>query len=91
MSSHYVAVDEAAAERGVRTFGSFTDDLEEMAAWLLWCGVDIAALEARGVYWMTLFDVLDRAGLEVQLVDARATKQGRRRMAMCSTVSGFGT
>ena len=74
-SSHYVAVDEAAAERPVRTFGSFTEDLEEMAAWLLSCGVDIVALEATGVYWIPLFEVLDRAGLEVQLVDARATKQ----------------
>ena len=74
-SSHYVAVDEAAAERPIRTFGSFTEDLEEMAAWLLSCGVDIVALEATGVYWIPLFEVLDRAGLEVQLVDARATKQ----------------
>ena len=74
-SSHYVAVDEAAAERPVRTFGSFTEDLEEMAAWLKSCGVDIVALEATGVYWIPLFEVLDRAGLEVQLVDARATKQ----------------
>jgi len=74
-SSHYVAVDEAAAERSVRTFGSFTEDLEEMAAWLLSCGVDVVALEATGVYWIPLFEVLDRAGLEVRLVDARATKQ----------------
>ena len=74
-SSHYVAVAEGAAERPVRTFGSFTDDLEEMAAWLLSCGVDIVALEATGVYWIPLFEVLDRAGLEVRLVDARATKQ----------------
>ena len=74
-SSHYVAVDEAAAERPVRTFGSFTEDLEEMAAWLKSCGVDIVALEATGEYWIPLFEVLDRAGLEVQLVDARATKQ----------------
>ena len=74
-SSHYVAVAETAAERPVRTFGSFTEDLEDMAAWLLSCGVDIVALEATGVYWIPLFEVLDRAGLEVQLVDARATKQ----------------
>ena len=74
-SSHYVAVAETAAEQPVRTFGSFTEDLEDMAAWLLSCGVDIVALEATGVYWIPLFEVLNRAGLEVQLVDARATKQ----------------
>ncbi len=72
---HYVAVDESAAERPVRTFGSFTDDLEAMAAWLISCGVDIVALESTGVYWIPVFEVLDREGLEVHLVDARATKQ----------------
>ena len=74
-AAHYVAVAESVAERPVRTFGSFTDDLEAMAAWLLSCGVDIVALESTGVYWIPVFEVLDRAGFEVQLVDARATKQ----------------
>ncbi|MCY3731968.1 MAG: IS110 family transposase [Rhodospirillaceae bacterium] len=73
--THYVAVDEAAAEQPVRTFGSFTDELEEMAAWLASCGVDIVALESTGVYWIPVFEVLDRSGFEVHLVDARATKQ----------------
>ena len=74
-SAHYVAVAESASEHPVRTFGSFTDDLEAMAAWLRSCGVDIVAMEATGVYWIPLFDVLDKAGFEVHLVDARATKQ----------------
>ncbi len=74
-SSHYVLVAESALERPVRLFGSFTKDLEEMATWLLSCGVDIVALEATGVYRIPLFEVLDRAGLKVRLMDARATKQ----------------
>ena len=74
-ATHYVAVDESVAERPVQTFGSFTDDLEAMAAWLLSCGVELVALESTGVYWIPVFEVLDRAGLEVHLVDARATKQ----------------
>lgn len=74
-SAHYVAVAESASERPVRTFGSFTDDLEAMAAWLGSCGVDIVAMEATGVYWIPLYEVLDKAGFEVHLVDARATKQ----------------
>ena len=74
-ATHHVAVNESAAERPVRTFGSFTDDLEAMAAWLRSCGVDIVALESTGVYWIPVFEVLDRKGFEVQLVDARATKQ----------------
>ena len=72
---HYVAVPEGADERVVRSFGSFTDELQAMAAWLRSCGVDTVAMEATGVYWIPVFEVLDRAGLEVHLVDARATKQ----------------
>ena len=74
-TTHFVAVDESATERPVRTFGSFTDDLEAMAQWLRSCGVDIVALESTGVYWIPVFEVLDRAGFDVRLVDSRATKQ----------------
>ena len=61
--------------RPVRRFGSFTEDLEAMASWLASCGVDAVAMEAMGVYWIPVYEVLDRAGFEVYLVDARATKQ----------------
>ena len=72
---HYVAVREEAGERPVRRFGSFTGDLEAMASWLASCGVDTVAMEATGVYRIPVYEVLDRAGLEVYLVGARATKQ----------------
>ena len=72
---HYVAVEEGAEERPVRRFGSFTDELRAMASWLGSCGVETVAMEATGVYWIPVYEVLDRAGLEVYLVDARATKQ----------------
>ena len=74
-TAHHVAVGESDAERPVREFGSFTSDLRAMAAWLKSCGVDIVAMEATGVHWIPVFEVLDRAGLEVHPVDARATKQ----------------
>ena len=72
---HYVAVHEGAEERPVRRFGSFTDELQAMAAWLKSCRVDVVAMEATGVYWIPVFEVLERAGFQVYLVDARATKQ----------------
>ena len=73
--THYVAVGESASARPVRAFASFTADLEAMAGWLRRCGVDVVAMEATGVYWIPVYDVLDKAGFEVHLVDARATKQ----------------
>ena len=72
---HYVAVPECADERAVRSFSSFTDELHAMAVWLKSCAVQVVAMEATGVYWIPVFEVLDRAGFEVYLVDARATKQ----------------
>ena len=47
--------------------------------WLLSCGVELVALESTGVYWIPVFEVLDRSGLEVHLVGARATKQASGR------------
>ena len=73
--THYVAVEESRDERPVRSFASFTDELLAMAAWLKSCEVDVVAMEATGVYWIPVFEVLDREGFEVHLVDARATKQ----------------
>ena len=72
---HYVAVDASRFEDPVRHFGSFTRDLEAMAEWLLGCGVAQVAMESTGVYWIPVFEVLDRAGFEVHLVNPRATKQ----------------
>ena len=72
---HYVAVDADRFEEPVRNFGPFTADLEDMAEWLGSCGVREVAMESTGVYWIPVFEVLDRAGFEVHLVNARTTKQ----------------
>ena len=60
-AKHYVAVPEGADERPVRSFASFTDELRAMAAWLKSCGVDTVAMEVTGVYWIPVFEVLDRS------------------------------
>jgi transposase len=73
-SNHWVAVPGHAADEAVREFGVMTDDLHALADWLLQCGVDVVALESTGVYWIPLFEVLERRGLKVWLVDARQLK-----------------
>jgi transposase len=73
-SSHWVAVPKGAAEEPVREFGTMTDDLHEMADWLLACGVDTVALESTGVFWIPVYEVLEQRGLTVWLVDARQMK-----------------
>lgn len=72
---HYVAVDPSRFEEPVRHYGTFTRDLESMAEWLSACGVRQVAMESTGVYWIPVFELLERAGFEVRLVNPRATKQ----------------
>jgi transposase len=74
-SRHYVAIDPERSATSVRSFGAFTDDLESLAQWLRECGIRIVAMESTGVYWIPVYEVLDRAGFEVHLVNPRATKQ----------------
>jgi transposase len=69
-----VAIRGDAPGRTVREFGSYTKDLHEMADWLLSSGVRIVALESTGVYWIPVYEVLERRGLEVLLVHARHVK-----------------
>jgi len=71
---HLVAVPAGRDDISVREFGTFTSDLEALAAWLKKCGVTTVAMESTGVYWIPLFEVLDRHGFEVKLVDARHVK-----------------
>ena len=74
-SRHYVAVDPERSDEPVRSFGSFTDELQAMGQWLHECGVKVVAMESTGVYWIPVYEVLERMGLEVHLVNPRATKQ----------------
>jgi len=74
-SRHHVAVDPGLCDEPVRSFGSFTDELERMGRWLHECGVRLVAMESTGVYWIPAYEVLERMGFEVHLVNPRATKQ----------------
>ena len=74
-SKVYVAVDPERSDPAVRSFRTFTDDLEALLRWLKECGVRIVAMEATGVYWIPLFEMLDHAGFEVHLVNPHTTKQ----------------
>lgn len=73
--AHYVAVDPEGCDSPVRRFGTFTGDLEGMAEWLRERGVREVAMESTGVYWIPVFELLDRAGFDVHLVNPRATRQ----------------
>jgi transposase len=71
---HYVAVPVGRDTRSVRSFGCTTSELKEMAEWLKTCGVDTVAIEATGVYWVPIYEVLEDAGIEAFLYDGRQTR-----------------
>lgn len=73
-SEHWVAISPDRDPKPVRSFGCFTADLREMAAWLVEKGVRSVAMQSTGVYWMPVFEVLEQHGLEVYLVNAQHTK-----------------
>ena len=72
---HYVAVPGDRCDEPVRSYSALTRDLHEMSRWLGSCGVTTVAMESTSVYWIPVFEVLDRAGFDVLLVSPRATKQ----------------
>ena len=61
---HFVAVDPERSDEPVRSFGSFTRDLEAMTAWLASCGVSKVAMESTSVYWIpNLVEALGLSGM----------------------------
>jgi transposase len=52
-------------------FGTMTSDLEKLRDYLLNKGVRTVALEATGVYWLCTYEVLEKAGIEVVVVNGR--------------------
>ena len=70
-TSHFVAVPSDRDDEPVREFPAFTADLEHLMQWLRRCRISAVAMESTGVYWIPLFEMLDAAGFEVHLVNAR--------------------
>jgi transposase len=71
---HYVAVPKDRDVDPVRKFGSFTEDLHSIAKWLVKCKIKSIAMESTGVYWISLFLILEEYGFDVSLVNARHVK-----------------
>jgi transposase len=58
----------------VRTYPTFTSGLEALADWLTAEGVTQVVMEATGQYWKPVWYVLEEAGFELLLVNARHVK-----------------
>ncbi len=63
----------------VRTFGTYTSALLELAKWLKEHGATTVAMEATGVFWLPVVGILRAQGLEVLLVNAREVRSVKGR------------
>ncbi len=70
----FVAVPADRDPEPVRCFDTFTSDLEALADWLEACGIRTVVMESTGVYWIPLFQILEKRGIEARLVNARHVK-----------------
>jgi transposase len=57
-----------------KVFGSTTAQLHALSDYLLSQGVNSVAMEATGVYWLCPYEVLEKAGLQVMMVNGKYVK-----------------
>jgi transposase len=70
----FVAVPADRDPESIRSFETFTVELEKLADWLQQCRIQTVAMESTGVYWIPLFQILEKRNIEVCLVNARHVK-----------------
>jgi transposase len=77
---HFIAVESGEGYE-VRRYDAFTVDLKAIVKWLIAIGITTVAMESTGVYWLQLFLLLEEAGIEVYLVNAKHVKNvtGRKK------------
>jgi len=66
--------DNQGPQKEIRTFGTLTDELLQLADWLSQAGCTHVAMESTGVYWKPIYNLLE-GGFTLLLVNARHIKQ----------------
>lgn len=61
-------------EKEIRTFGTMTRDLLNLADWIISKGCTHVAMESTGVYWKPIYNILEQYQLELLVVNARHIK-----------------
>jgi len=80
-SKNDVAVSDGKNGFIVREYSTFTADLINMVKWLVSLAITTVAMESTGVYWLNLYLLLEEAGIEPYLVNAKHVKNvtGRKK------------
>jgi len=59
----------------VKSFGNYTVDLQAICEWFRKHGIKTVAMESTGVYWIPLFEELERQGFECLLISSRSLRK----------------
>jgi hypothetical protein len=70
-----VAVPADRDEHPVRSYATFTPDLNALADWLQSCQIDTVAMESTGVYWIPIYELLEQRGIRCFLINAAHFKR----------------
>ena len=62
-TKHDIAINDGLGGQIVRTFKTYTADVQEAVDWLKEEGVTTVAMESTGVYWIALFLLLQENGI----------------------------
>ena len=59
----------------VENFGTYTSEYHRCISYLQGLGIKRVAMEATGIYWISLYGLMEAAGIRVSLVNPTETKQ----------------
>jgi transposase len=78
---HCIAIPDGQGGQEVKTITAYSCDLREIVLYLKSNGIQTVAMESTGVYWVMLYLLLEEAGLDPYLVNARDVKNvtGRKK------------
>jgi transposase len=68
--SVFICIGFADGHQEIREYLTFTEDLNDMLAWIQENGIHSVAMESTGVYWIPVYDILAQANMEVILANA---------------------
>ena len=61
-------------ESEIRTFETYTKDLEELHEWLLEKEIEQIAMESTGIFWKCVWNIIEDEKYEIKLANAKEIK-----------------
>ena len=69
-----VCIFTSVRKKEIREFGTMTEDIQQLAAWIKETNCQVAAMESTGVYWKPVYNILEGEGIELIVVNAQHIK-----------------